>query len=48
MSNLETLVNEMSTEEYIKLFDFGTDGKYQPDEKTKELTDEEILKELGL
>ncbi len=48
MTEFEKLVDSMPSEQYMKLFDFGTGDKYKPDEKTEKLTDEQILKELGL
>ena len=48
MSEFDKVIENMDSETYIKLFDFGTDSEFKPDEKIEAMSDDELLEALGV
>jgi len=48
MKDLNEAIQEMSSEAYIKMFDFATDSEFKPTESMENVSNEDLLKELGV
>jgi|TARA_Y100000310_G_scaffold289631_1_gene316170 hypothetical protein len=48
MSEFQKVIENMDSEAFIKLFDFGTDSEFKPDQEVENMSDEDLLKELGV